>query len=84
VFVATSQFTKAARDFVSRLSRRVVLIDGQKLTDLMIRHNIGVKVQESIQFKRHDGDYFSPASFISRRAEMAPASSQPRKKLSEN
>jgi len=82
VFVATSQFTKAARDFVSLLSRRIVLIDGEKLTGLMIRHNIGVKVQETFQFKRLDGDYFSPASFKSRTAEMIPASSQPRAKPS--
>ena len=44
VFVATSHFTKVAREFVSMVSRRVVLIDGGKLTDLMIRHNIGVKL----------------------------------------
>ena len=84
VFVATSQFTKAARDFVSKLSRRIVLVDGQKLTDLMIRHNIGVKVQESFQFKRLDGDYFSPASFMSRTTEMISASSQLRRKFSES
>ena len=84
VFVATSQFTKAARDFVSLLSRRIVLVDGEKLTGLMIRHNIGVKVQETFQFKRLDADYFSLASFKSRTAEMAPASSQPRKKLSDD
>jgi restriction system protein len=84
VFVATSQFTKAGRDFVSLLSRRIVLIDGQKLTGLMIRHNIGVKVQETYQFKRLDADYFSPASFKSRTADMISASSQPRKKLSDD
>ncbi|HUQ35524.1 MAG TPA: restriction endonuclease [Aestuariivirga sp.] len=84
VFVATSQFTKAARDFVSLLSRRIVLIDGQKLTGLMIRHNIGVKVQETFQFKRLDADYFSPTSFKSRTADMISASSQPRTKLSED
>lgn len=84
VFVATSQFTKAARNFISLLSRRIVLIDGEKLTGLMIRHNIGVKVQETFQFKRLDGDYFSPTSFKSRTAEMISASSQPRKKLSDD
>jgi restriction system protein len=84
VFVATSQFTRAAHDFVAMLSRRVVLIDGQKLTDLMIRHNIGVKVQESFQFKRLDGDYFSPTAFLLRTAETASASSQPRRKPSDD
>jgi restriction system protein len=84
VFVATSQFTRAGREFVSLLSRRIVLIDGEKLTGLMIRHNIGVKVLETFQFKRLDGDYFSPASFKSRTAETISASSQPRRKPSED
>lgn len=84
VFVATSQFTKAGRDFVSLLSRRIVLIDGETLTGLMIRHNIGLKVLETFQFKRLDGDYFSPASFKSRTAETISASIQPRKKPSDH
>jgi len=49
----------------------------------MIRHNIGVKVLETFQFKRLDGDYFSPASFKSRTAETISASSQPRRNAQE-
>ncbi len=79
VFMATSQFTKAGRDFVRMVSRRVILIDGLKLAELMMRHNIGVKVQESYQFKRLDGDYFSPASFKLRMEETSSASTHPRR-----
>lgn len=79
VFMATSQFTKAGRDFVGMVSRRVILIDGMKLAELMMRHNIGVKVQESFQFKRLDGDYFSPATFKLRAAETSSAATQPRR-----
>jgi restriction system protein len=79
VFVTTAHFSPAAYDFVQAVSRRVVLIDGTKLTDLMIRHNIGVEVRESYQFKRLDNDYFSPASFEKRTAETSSASSQPRR-----
>lgn len=79
VFLATSQFTKAARDFANMVSRRLILIDGLKLVELMVRHNIGVKVRESYQFKRLDGDYFSPASFKQRTAETNSASTQPRR-----
>lgn len=60
IFVATSHFSPAAFNFSEQVSRRVVLIDGKRLTELMIRYNIGVKVQQSYQFKRVDLDYFRP------------------------
>jgi restriction system protein len=79
VFVSTAQFTEAAREFVGRLSRRVVLVDGLRLSDLMIRHNIGVRVKESYQIKRIDADYFSPPLAASRKQQMISASIQPRR-----
>jgi restriction endonuclease Mrr len=42
VFVTTSAFSSQALDFVRRLSQRVILIDGQRLADLLIEHNVGV------------------------------------------
>jgi restriction system protein len=73
VFVATCHFTKSAQRFVSQITRRVILIDGQHLTELMIRHNIGVRLRESVQFKRLDIAYFSAQSFAARLAEAAPS-----------
>lgn len=59
VFVTTSNFSAQAREFVKHLSQRVVLVDGRQLTDLMIEHDVGVRVSRSIQFKRLDEDFFS-------------------------
>ena len=58
VFVTTSTFSNQAADFVRHLSQRVVLIDGRRLADLMIEHNVGVRVSRTIDFKRLDEDSF--------------------------
>lgn len=39
----------------------IVLIDGRKLTDLMIKYDLGVAVERSFQIKRLDIDYFEQA-----------------------
>ncbi|WP_119257089.1 restriction endonuclease [Shinella zoogloeoides] len=59
VFVTTSTFSQQARDFVKHLSQRVILIDGQRLTDLMIEHDVGVRISRAIAFKRLDEDFFT-------------------------
>jgi restriction system protein len=59
VFVTTSTFSKHATDYVLHLAQRVILIDGPRLADLMIEHNVGVRVGRSIEFKRLDEDFFS-------------------------
>jgi restriction system protein len=59
VFVTTSTFSPQARDFVTHLSQRVILVDGQNLADLMIEHGVGVRTNRAIEFKRLDEDFFS-------------------------
>lgn len=59
VILATSQFTKEALDFVDRIEgKKVVLIDGAKLADLMIEHNIGVKQTKLYELKEVSNDFF--------------------------
>lgn len=58
VFVTTSYFPSTAYEFVTRVSKRVVLIDGPELASLMIRHKVGVRVKETYEMKRIDEDYF--------------------------
>lgn len=79
IFVATGRFSEAARGFVTQLTRRLVLIDGEELGQLMIRHNIGVRIKESYQIKRIDLDYFGATAAATRMRETAWASIQPRK-----
>ncbi len=59
VLVTTSTFSQNASDYVRHLAQRVILIDGQRLGDLMIEHNVGVRVSRTIDFKRLDEDFFS-------------------------
>jgi restriction system protein len=58
VFVTTSYFPSTAYDFITRVSKRVVLIDGPELAKLMIRHRVGVRVKDTYEVKKIDEDYF--------------------------
>lgn len=59
VFITTSTFSKEARDYVRRIEKRIVLIDGETLARLMIEHDVGVTRIRSYDLKRVDSDYFS-------------------------
>lgn len=58
LFVTTSSFSPAAKETAELLSKRIVLIDGHMLTRLMIRYDIGCRVEETIQIKRLDEEFF--------------------------
>lgn len=58
VFITTSAFTGDALRSVSEYSARIVLIDGQRLAELMIDHDVGVSVTTNYQLKRIDSDFF--------------------------
>jgi restriction system protein len=58
IFITTSDFSATAREYVKNLPQRVILIDGQRLAELMIEHNIGVSRAYSYEIKRVDSDYF--------------------------
>lgn len=58
VFITTSSFSKDARDFVTMIEKRIVLIDGRELAALMIEHNVGVSTRELYAVKAIDSDYF--------------------------
>jgi restriction system protein len=59
VFITTSRFSRDAIEYVNMIEKRVVLIDGVQLAELMIRHNLGVTVKETYQVKSLDSDYFA-------------------------
>lgn len=60
VFITTSTFSAEARDYVGKIGKKIVLIDGRKLAELMIRHDVGVGSEATYVVKRIDGDYFDP------------------------
>ncbi len=58
VFITTSGFTKDALEYVKTITHKVILIDGEMLTQLMIENNIGVSKIISYDIKKIDSDYF--------------------------
>jgi len=59
VFLTTGTFSSEAKDYVSHIDPRVVLIDGRELADYMIDLNLGVTAKNVFEIKRIDSDYFS-------------------------
>jgi restriction system protein len=60
VFITTSTYTPAAiAAAANSRSYKIVLIDGARLADLMIEHNLGVSVAATYQLKRIDSDFFA-------------------------
>jgi restriction system protein len=58
VFITTSSFSKDAVSYVSTIDPKVVLIDGNRLVDLMIDHNLGVSTTDTYEIKKIDTDFF--------------------------
>ena len=58
LFVTTSAFSSSARETAEFLSKRIVLIDGEQLTKLMIRHDVGCRVEDTLAIKKIDEDFF--------------------------
>lgn len=59
VILTTSQFSRDAIDFVDRIEgKKVVLIDGPQLADLMIDHNVGVLPTKAYELKEVSNDFF--------------------------
>ena len=58
VFITTGHFSKSAYDYVKTIDPKVILIDGDKLSHLMIEYNLGTSIIESYSIKKLDLDYF--------------------------
>lgn len=58
VFITTSDFADTAIAYAKKVPQKVILIDGNRLADLMIQHNIGVSPSHAYQVKKVDSDYF--------------------------
>jgi restriction system protein len=59
IFLTTSRFTNEAQEYVSKIGSKIVLIDGEQLSQLMIDHNVGVSSSTTYEIKRIDSDYFA-------------------------
>lgn len=59
LFVTTSGFSNEAAETAQLLSKRIVLIDSETLTKLMVRYNVGCRVEDTLFMRRLDEDFFS-------------------------
>jgi len=58
VFITTSAFTSGAREYAQNIATRIILIDGQRLADLMIRYGVAVQTRQIFTVVEVDEDYF--------------------------
>jgi restriction system protein len=58
LFVTASTFSSSATETAEHLSKRIVLIDGDHLTRLMIRHGVGCRIEETLYVKKVDEEFF--------------------------
>ena len=58
VFITASSFAQTARQYAGAVPPKVILIDGDQLTTLMIRYGVAVRTSRTVDLKRVDLDYF--------------------------
>ena len=58
IFFTTASFTSSAIQTAADLGIRIVLIDGRRLAELMLRYNIGCEDQEILHLKKVDEEFF--------------------------
>jgi restriction system protein len=62
VFITTSTFTASAAKYVQDVKhKKIVLIDGERLAELMMDFNVGVSSAKTFEVKRMDLEYFEEA-----------------------
>lgn len=59
VFVTTSRFAPQAKAYAERSPKRIILIDGENLTQLLVTYGVGVRTFRTIELKKIDSDYFN-------------------------
>lgn len=58
IFITTSRFSSGAIEYAERVGVRIILIDGTRLTELMLRYGIGVEPDLVATLYRVDEDFF--------------------------
>ena len=58
IFITTSKFPKDTADILKRTQKNIRLVDGHKLVNLMIEHDIGVNTEKVYRIKKIDSDFF--------------------------
>ncbi|WP_315772297.1 MULTISPECIES: restriction endonuclease [unclassified Bradyrhizobium] len=61
IFFTTSSFSPSAVQTAKNLSTRIVLIDGEQLSNLMVKYGVGCRTEEVLHLKKIDDDFFEEA-----------------------
>lgn len=59
VFLTTSTFSRDALHYATSIDSRIILVDGKRLTELMVEFNVGVTGGTIYEVKRVDSDFFA-------------------------
>jgi restriction system protein len=59
IMITTSAFSKEAHKYVEQIGKKIILIDGPALTELMIEHGVGVSTVQTYSVKKIDNDFFT-------------------------
>lgn len=59
VFITTASFTSEAQEYVRGIEKKIILIDGKRLSELMIDYDVGVGTLKTYKVKQVDNDYFT-------------------------
>ncbi len=59
IFITTSNFSQKAIEYTTKIDSKIILIDGEKLSELLIDYNVRVSMVESYAIKKIDNDYFT-------------------------
>jgi restriction system protein len=62
IFITTSDFSREAQEYANKIDKKIILINGDQLTELMIDNNIGVSSQAIYEIKKIDSDYFAEST----------------------
>jgi restriction system protein len=59
IFITTAKFSSDAFDYAESIKdMKIILIDGDKLLDYMLKYNVGVETKRTIEIKKIDEGYF--------------------------
>ncbi|MCR9074575.1 MAG: restriction endonuclease [bacterium] len=58
IFITTSSYTRNAIEYVKNIGKRIILIDGEQLAELMITHGVGVTRARAYTISKLDSDYY--------------------------
>ncbi len=58
IFITTSNYSRDALEYINVIATKIILIDGDMLTALMVDHNVAVTKTGTYELKKIDADYF--------------------------